>query len=48
VRVTGDLRFTRLSTGRDDGARRVCGIADESELFCWGLGFESVPTPVLY
>lgn len=48
VRVAGGLRFSRLSAGRDDGARRVCGIADDSELFCWGSGFESVPTAVLY
>ena len=48
VRVTGALRFTRLSAGRDDGARRVCGIADEGELFCWGRGFGSTPTAVLY
>ena len=48
VRVAGGLHFTRLSAGRDDGARRVCGITDESELFCWGVGFGSVPTAVLY
>jgi len=48
VRVAGGRHFTRLSTARDDGGRRVCGIADGDELFCWGLGFASVPTAVLY
>ena len=48
VPVAGGLHFTRLSAGRDDGARRVCGIADDSELFCWGAGFGAVPTAVLY
>ena len=48
VQVAGGRAFTLLSAPADGSARRVCGIAEDSELFCWGAGFGSVPAPVLY
>ena len=48
VQVVGDRHFTRLSAPIDGNGRRVCGIADGSELFCWGAVFGSVPVAVLY
>ena len=47
VPVTGGRQFTLLSASVDEGYR-VCGIAERNELFCWGRGFGSVPTAVLY
>jgi hypothetical protein len=48
VRVAGAHRFTILSAPIDGSGRRVCGIAEANELFCWGAAFGSVPAAVLY
>lgn len=48
IRVAGERRFTLLSAPTADFGHRACGIAEDHELFCWGAGFGSVPTPVLY
>jgi Regulator of chromosome condensation (RCC1) repeat len=48
VQVTGAYHFTLLSAPIDGAVRRVCGIAELNELFCWGAGFGSVPAAVLY
>jgi Bacterial Ig-like domain (group 2)/Regulator of chromosome condensation (RCC1) repeat len=48
VRVAGDRHFTRLSASNDGSSHLACAIDDGDELFCWGLGFGPVPTPVLY
>jgi hypothetical protein len=48
AQVAGSRAFTLLSAPIGGYLRRVCGIAEENELFCWGAGFGSVPAPVLY
>jgi hypothetical protein len=48
VQVAGGRHFTLLSAPIGGYSRQVCGIADESELFCWGAGFGSLPAAVLY
>ena len=47
VQVAGGRHFTLLSAPLDGGGR-VCGIAERSELLCWGTGFGPVPAAVLY
>jgi hypothetical protein len=46
--VAGGRHFTRISAPIGGYGRRVCGIAEGDELFCWGAGFGSVPAAVLY
>jgi hypothetical protein len=48
IQVAGGHVFSLLSAPVDGSGRRVCGIAEENELYCWGAGFGSVPAPVLY
>lgn len=47
VPVMGGHHFTLLSTSAGSG-HRVCGIAEDDQLFCWGAGFGSVPEAVLH
>ena len=46
VQVAGGRSFTLLSVAVGD--HRACSISDGNELFCWGVGFGSVPAAVLY
>jgi len=48
VAVAGGLRFTRLAAAVAGGIHRVCGIATDQTLYCWGEGYGAVPTPMLY
>lgn len=48
VPVAGSLHFTRLAAAVAGGIHRVCGIATDQTLYCWGQGFGTVPVAVLY
>ena len=48
VEVVGGHAFTLLAASQDENSHRVCGIAEHSELFCWGEGFGAVPAAVLF
>jgi hypothetical protein len=48
VQVTGGHQFQLLAADIGESSRRVCGIAERDELFCWGDGFGAVPAAVLF
>ncbi len=48
VPVAGNLQFARLAAAVAGGIHRVCGIATDQTLYCWGQGFGPVPVAVLY
>jgi hypothetical protein len=48
VEVAGGHQFHLLKANIEADSRRVCGIADTDELFCWGAGFGPVPAAVLF
>jgi hypothetical protein len=48
IQVAGGRRLTLLSAPKDAEIRRVCGIGQSNELFCWGQGFGPMPAAVLY
>ena len=48
VPVAGGLRFMLLSAAVGGGIHRVCGIATDQTLYCWGQGYGTVPSAILY
>jgi hypothetical protein len=48
VPVAANLHFTRLAASVAGGIHRVCGIATDQTLYCWGQGFGMVPAAVLF
>lgn len=48
VQVQDGLQFTRLAAAAAGDNRLVCGIAETTELFCWGGGFGTRPAALLY
>jgi alpha-tubulin suppressor-like RCC1 family protein len=48
VPVASDVRFTLLAAAVAGEIHRVCGIATDHTLFCWGDSFGAVPAAVLF
>lgn len=48
VEIAGGHQFTLLAASVDGYDHRVCGIAEDDVLFCWGAEFGAVPAAVLF